>query len=260
MKIYDLILFAGQSNMAGRGIVTDQWPETAPLMTEGAGVEYRSVSDPGRLHKIEEPFGANENDPEGIYEPGMKTGSMVTAFVNEYYKKTGTPVLAISASKGGSAICEWQGKSDYLSDAVRRYQKAVSYAKENQLCIRHRYVVWCQGETDGDKGTTKESYKNLFRNLLLKIKTAGIEKIFLITIGEYNGGRGYEEAYKKIREAQMELARETEDVILVCDKFREMKDRGLMKDDFHYFQKAYNEIGQAAGKTAGIFVCDLEEK
>ena len=58
----------------------------------------------------------------------------------------------------------------------------------------------------------------------------------------------------------MELARETEDVILVCDKFREMKDRGLMKDDFHYFQKAYNEIGQAAGKMAGIFVCDLEEK
>lgn len=85
MKTYDLILFAGQSNMAGRGISTEKWNEPAPLLLDGAGMEYRAVSDPEHIHKIEEPFGVNENNPNGIYEPGMKTGSMVTAFVNAYY-------------------------------------------------------------------------------------------------------------------------------------------------------------------------------
>ena len=36
MEIYDLILFAGQSNMAGRGIVTDKWPQKAPVLVKGA--------------------------------------------------------------------------------------------------------------------------------------------------------------------------------------------------------------------------------
>lgn len=35
-----------------------------------------------------------------------------------------------------------------------------------------------------------------------------------------------------------------------------MKARGLMKDDFHYYQEAYNEVGTIAGKTAGAFVMD----
>ena len=39
MKTYDLILFAGQSNMAGRGISTEKWNESAPLLLDGAGME-----------------------------------------------------------------------------------------------------------------------------------------------------------------------------------------------------------------------------
>ena len=88
MEIYDLILFAGQSNMAGRGIVTDKWPQKAPVLVKGAGYEYRAITAPDRLCPIEEPFGADENNPDGIFEPGMKNRSMVTAFVNEYYKLT----------------------------------------------------------------------------------------------------------------------------------------------------------------------------
>ena len=33
----DLFMFMGQSNMAGRGITSMQWPEEAPALTEGAG-------------------------------------------------------------------------------------------------------------------------------------------------------------------------------------------------------------------------------
>lgn len=101
---YDLFLFMGQSNMAGRGVTNEKWQQKAPKLIEGAGVEFRAISNPAKLYEIEEPFGVYENNPEGIFEPGMKTGSMVTAFVNAYYEKTGRSILAVSASKGGSVI------------------------------------------------------------------------------------------------------------------------------------------------------------
>ena len=223
MEIYDLILFAGQSNMAGRGIVTDKWPQKAPVLVKGAGYEYRAITAPDRLCPIEEPFGADENNPDGIFEPGMKTGSMVTAFVNEYYKLTHIPVLAVSASKGGSSISEWQGNNDFLSDAIARYRKATEYAQKNHIEIRHKYVLWCQGETDGDRATDIEAYGKLFIN---------------------------------IRNKQLDIAKSMENIVLVCDEFHKMKARGLMKDDFHYYQEAYNEVGKIAGKTAGAFVMD----
>lgn len=93
----------------GRGVTSPQWPETAPALTPGAGYEYRAVSDPGRLYPASEPFGVHENNPDGICEPGMKTGSMVTAFINAYYARTKIPVIGVSASKGGSDIGQWQG-------------------------------------------------------------------------------------------------------------------------------------------------------
>lgn len=64
-KEYDLFLFCGQSNMAGRGITSEEWPEEAPSITPGAGLEYRAISDPECLHPVQEPFGAEENNPEG---------------------------------------------------------------------------------------------------------------------------------------------------------------------------------------------------
>lgn len=94
-QAYDLFLFIGQSNMAGRGVSSPRWPEGAPELTPGAGFEYRSVSAPEQLFPIQEPFGAAENDPNGIFEPGMKTGSLVTAFANAYYAQTHTPIIGV---------------------------------------------------------------------------------------------------------------------------------------------------------------------
>lgn len=91
----DLVLFAGQSNMAGRGSSKD-----APAVEEGGGYEFRAISDPTVLHPIAEPFGVNENKPGGINEEGMKTGSLVSALVKAYHERTGRIIVGVSASKG----------------------------------------------------------------------------------------------------------------------------------------------------------------
>lgn len=248
MKEYDLIIFMGQSNMAGRGVTSEKWPETAPECIEGAGYEFRAISDPTKLYNIEEPFGVNENNPEGINEPGRKTGSMVTSFVNAYYEASGVPVIAVSASKGGSQIASWQGNNDYLTDAACRFTSAVRYCEARNIKLRHRYMVWCQGESDGDAGTERAVYRERFLKMLNTMLSCGVERCFLITIGEYNGSGDIDYTY--IREEQLDIAKTVTEVSLVSNDFHRMKERGLMKDAFHYYQQAYNEVGRIAGKNA----------
>ena len=76
MQSIHMGLFMGQSNMAGRGVAA-----LSPAVTPGMGYEFRAISAPEQLHPMQEPFGERENNPAGVYEPGMKTGSMVSAMV-----------------------------------------------------------------------------------------------------------------------------------------------------------------------------------
>ena len=128
MRTVDLLFFMGQSNMAGRGEAA-----LAPVVAPGMGYEYRAVTDPDTLHPLEEPFGVNENDPAGVYEPGMKTGAMVSSFVNACTAQTGVPVVGVSCAKGGSAIAKWLHGTPYYQDAVRRARKARAFFRQTAI-------------------------------------------------------------------------------------------------------------------------------
>lgn len=248
----DLFMFMGQSNMAGRGIFNEKFNEKAPLLIDGAGYEFRAVSSPDRLFNVEEPFGKMENRAGGIDDGNLKTGSLVTAFVNAYYKNTGIPIVGVSASKGGSRIAQWQPGETYLEDALQRLALAVNYLKSNGYEIRHQYMLWCQGESDGDIAKPMEEYCADFNKMFDKMMEQGIEKCFLIRTGKYNGSNGI--CYSEIRKAQEYIAETNDNVIMVSTLFSKMKEKGLMKDEFHYYQQAYNEVGTDAGEKAAAYV------
>lgn len=252
----DLILFAGQSNMAGRGKAAE-----APGCEIHMGQEFRAVSDPGRLYPIEEPFGEQENNPQGLDDGAKKSGSMVSAFVREYYERTGHTVIAVSASKGGSSSGQWI--EIYASDAANRLQKAREYLKKEQLELAHIYVIWSQGETDGDHGVSAEQYRKNFAVIWEKLKEAGAERCFLIQTGHFNyaaypdglkgvGGKEMDNRYEVIRKAQETLCDEFSDVYMVASFEPYLH---LMKDMFHYKQQVYNEVG----KTAARSIADKEQ-
>lgn len=258
MQTVDLFMFMGQSNMAGRGIVSDAWPEGAPGVPEGWAYEFRAVSSPEQLYELKEPFGVQENRVSGIndvFSDGTlaKTGSMVAAFCNAYYEKLQVPIVAVSASKGGSHIGQWQLESPegYLPDALERYHAAVNFLMKSGYTIRHRYMVWCQGESDGDRQTTSEEYRILFQQLWKNFAPL-VEACFLIRIGDCNIP-GEEEKYREIQDAQMALCN-GEHIVCVSQILKEMQKRGLMKDAFHYYQQGYNECGREAGVRAAEYV------
>ena len=251
MSEVDLILFAGQSNMAGRGAACALFPEKAPAVLPGAGWEYRAVSAPGKLFPIQEPFGVNENNPSGIHET-LKTGSLVSAFVNAYYAVRHVPVVAVSASKGGSVMREWAPGTAYLNDAMARLDAAKAFLIRQGIPIRRTFVVWCQGESDGDAGTEKEAYLSDFDGMLREMNRHGVESLLMIQIGNCNLS-GAEDRYLPMISWQEELARTRERVVMVSRKFAGMRDRGLMKDAFHYYQAGYNDTGEDAGRNAAAF-------
>lgn len=251
----DLFLFMGQSNMAGRGETCDRFPEPAPALTPGAGYEYRAVTAPNCLFPICEPFGKQENRSTGIDDGDRKSGSMVTAFVNAYYERTAVPVVGISASKGGSSIRQWQPDTDFLLDTKARLRSAQQYLTAEHYHIRHTFLLWCQGETDGDHQMNAADYQRYFSAMWQELKSWGVEQCFLIVIGEYNGPNAIN--YHDIQQAQRTLAAQNSDITLVDDSFASMKERGLMKDSFHYYQTAYNEVGRNAGKNAAEYLKNI---
>lgn len=256
-RAMDAILFMGQGNMSGANGDASK----APNLIEGAGYEYRAITDPDTLYVLEEPFGETENregalDDREILE---RRGSLVTAFVNAYYEQTRTPVVAVSASRGSSSLNGWLHKG-LKEDAIARLEAAKICLKKEKIHIRHIYMVWFQGEADVNLQTTAEEYEAGMETLMVAMKEAGVEQCFLIQIGP---DLGKSEQYQAIMDAQLKLCEESEDVTLVSElpaqlNGEDMKDEGRV----HFTQEALNLIGTDAGTNAGVYVkeADKEEK
>ena len=250
-KPVDLIMFMGQSNMAGRGITNSTWPQDAPSVADGIGYEFRAISNPTRLYGVTKTFGYSENVTGAINDGTSKTGSLVPSFMNAYHKVCGIPIVGVSASMGGTSTNEWRPTGALLPDAISRLSTAVSWLTTNGYNIRHKYMAWCQGETDGDNSVSKSTYKTNFTNIFNAMKAEGIEKCFIIRIGEDNASGGND--YTNIITAQNELCKENEDMVMVSTSFASMKARGLMKDSWHYYQEGYNQVGAQAGYWSAIY-------
>lgn len=255
----DLAVFAGQSNMSGRGSAAD-----AVVCDINAGFEYKAISDPATLVRIEEPFGLGEDKEGSIADfnsdgTSKRTGSMVSAVVDEYYRQTGRQLVAVSASIGGSSTAEWLG--NYIYDAVDRLDAAKRFLTRNGIEIGRTFVVWCQGESDGDQKMTAEAYTANTKDIFDFFKQHGAEKCFMVQTGHYNyidypgitkghTGEEWDECYGVIRGAQTAMCSADEDFVLAGSFEPYIED---MKDRYHYYQSAYNAVGQTVGQNIADF-------
>ncbi|MFS0991487.1 sialate O-acetylesterase [Enterococcus casseliflavus] len=249
-KEIDLIVFAGQSNMGGRGTASQ-----APIVKEGVAYEFRAISDPTKLYPVTEPFGAAENKEGGISET-TKTGSLVSSLVNNYYAFANRKIVGISASQGGTRIGQWQSDGTLLPDAIERLNTAVAWLESNEYKIANKWLVWCQGEGDGTIATTAADYKAGLSNMITAFETAGINHTFLIRTGN---NRDDPTKYDVVIQAQTEFCQEEDNTTLIATTFDRFASDGLMKDEFHYLQEGYNRCGQQAGKNLAYYVSSGKE-
>ena len=249
LKEADLILFMGQSNMSGAGGNADEAPE----LIKGAGYEYRAITAPGELHILSEPFGENEHK-EGFLDDRElipRGGSLVTSFVNAYYKQTKERVIAVSASRGSAQISSF---NNYLvEDVIERLEGAKRTMTEQGVNIRHIYMVWFQGETDAYVSTTSDQYIGGMQNLLYTLQPYGVEKCFLIQIGQVQmGGEVIDASY--IQSVQENLCAGDENFVLASTLPKDLSQPPYMEDGVHFTQVGLNLIGEDAGTNAGNYV------
>lgn len=242
-----LIMFMGQSNMAGRGTAAQ-----APPVPPGTAYEFKAITRPDALCPLLEPFGELENNPTGVYEPGMKTGSMVSSFVNAFHEVIQEPIVGVSCAKGGSAIGEWVPDTPYYRDAVARSRACAQWLEHHHIGILKKVMIWCQGCTDGDLRTDPQLYRqNTETFLSAYMSDCGIDTCFLIQIGNH---RDDPNLYVPIQQAQLELAQNNQNIVLVSQSLKTFAKRGLMKDEFHYLQAGYNLVGEEAGRNTAKYI------
>lgn len=250
--LVDLIFFMGQSNMSGCGGDAD----LAPMVAENKGYEYRSVSDPTRLYPITEPFGINENRIGGLMEyPNGKKGSIVSAFVNEYYELTKRKVVAVSISKGETSISDFL-QPDIMADVEERYKFSKSYLQNNGYHIGHIYAVWLQGESDALEGTGYEVYKTKLDDFFRPMFIEGLEKVFIITPGRTID---YKNIYMSIIDAQKQVCKESGYYALATTVLGGVSTE-YMVDMYHYNQHVLNMVGIESAKSLAYYTLNGKKK
>lgn len=251
-KDVDLIFFMGQSNMSGAaGDAT-----LAPYVPEEAGMEFRAVSDPTTLYPITEPFGVNENRPGGLYEfPGAKKGSLVSAFVNEYYKETGRRVIAVSISMGATDMNAWMSPGA-TADVKKRFDTTVSYLKDNGYNVGHMYALWLHGESDAINGTDPEVYRTSLDNVMRPLFIGGVRKVFLIMPGRTID---YIDIFLDIINVQKQICAES-DYYAIATTVLTRISAEYMKDQYHYNQHVLNLVGIEAAKSVAYYTEHNAEK
>ena len=251
-NVVDLIMFMGQYNMSGEGGDAS----LAPKVSEEAGMEFRPISDPTRLYRIEEPFGANENNPSGLNEfPGVKKGSLVSSFVNEYHDLTGRRVIAVSASMSNADMDIWTSEG-VMTDVRQRLENSVSYLENNGYKIGHIYGLWLHGEADGLKGSTADSYKNSLEKIMTPMFKAGLEKLFVITPGRTID---YTDIYHTIVESEIDLCKKNNHYAIATTVLSKVSTE-YMVDQYHYNQHVLNYVGQEAAKSVAYYTQNNVEK
>lgn len=164
MKEKLLVLLVGQSNMSGRGFLTEEDITEIPGLTAiRRDFQWMPAVDPFNFDRLNMLGLSDASDPFevrglalcGKQRCGVGPGRTFGRLLLEH--SPGKEVGLIPASIGGTAIASWlPGGKDKGSDA-RPYDDSIILAKEAMKEGKIVAVLWHQGESDASQNT--ENYQ-----------------------------------------------------------------------------------------------------
>lgn len=176
---YDLFLCIGQSNMAGRGRLTEETADTiSGVYLFNADDEFEKAANPlNRYSTIRK-------------ELGMQGVGPSYGFSKKIVARTGHKVGLVVNARGGSSILSWEkgAKDGYYEEALCRIKSAM---KHGTL----KAVLWHQGESDAARS---EAYKEHVKNLIANFrKDLNLPDLFLV-VGEIASWASNEQKAERI--------------------------------------------------------------
>lgn len=130
----DIYLCIGQSNMAGRGELTEEYADTLDNVW--------LLNSDGEMEPASNPLNKYSSIRKDLKLQGV---GPAWSFAGTIADETGNPVGLVVNARGGSSIDSWlKGSEDgYYEKALERVRQALKYGTL-------KAVIWHQGETDVD--------------------------------------------------------------------------------------------------------------
>ncbi len=171
MKEKRLVLLVGQSNMSGRGYLTDDDIFEIPGLTAiRRDFQWMPAIDPFNFDRLNllglsesaDPFEVRGTTLCGKQRCGVGPGRTFGRLMLEKFPDK--EVGLIPASIGGTPVAAWlPGGKDNWSDAYP-YDDSIILAKEAMKCGKIVAVLWHQGESDAAENT--ENYKDKLKTVI----------------------------------------------------------------------------------------------
>jgi len=217
-----VFIMAGQSNMAGRGIVE---PEDT--------ISYKrilSINKEGQVIIAKEPLHFYEPDRTGL-DCGL-------SFAKTLLKKTpgNISLLIIPTAVGGSSIRQWLGDSVYRDVKLfSNFLAKVEIAKQNGVI---KGILWHQGESDANEKDIP-LHKERLGLLFSKFRTAAGNNELPVLLGELGSFSDNPVNFDLINKAIHEYTAEDKNSCVISTK--DLKDKG---DHLHFNSEGQRTMGK----------------
>ena len=166
-----LVLLAGQSNMSGRGYLTQEDITEIPgLSAIRRDFKWIPAVDPFNYDRLSMLGLADSNDPfevtglavNGTRRAGVGPGRTFGKYMKQYFPDR--EIGLIPASIGGTPVAAWlPGGKDAWSDA-HPYDDCLKLAREAMKTGHIVAILWHQGETDAANRTP--DYKKMLKTVV----------------------------------------------------------------------------------------------
>ncbi|MBC7917922.1 MAG: sialate O-acetylesterase [Rhodoferax sp.] len=167
----DLYLLAGQSNMAGRGIVTEQDREASPLVV--------SLSATGLWIPAQEPLHFDKPSLVGV-GPGLAFGKAMAAALPP---SSGRRIGLVPCAVGGTSVALWEPGARHTDTGRLPLDDTLTRIRQASAAGRWRGLLWHQGESDCNEAAAP-AYAQRLAALIARLRVATGSPALPVAIGQ----------------------------------------------------------------------------
>ena len=221
-----VFILAGQSNMAGRGLVEPQ--DTIP------SERIFTISKEGEIIIAKEPLHFYEPSLTGL-DCGLSFGRNIIEQVPDSIS-----VLLIPTAVGGSSISQWLGDSIH-----RNVQLLTNFKQKVNLGKKYgeiKGILWHQGESDANNNDIP-LYKNRLTELIVKFREIIGNENLPVLIGFLGSFSDNNENWQRINE-QIRLYASTDSNTIIINT-SDLSEKG---DKIHFNSVGQRILGQRFAK------------
>ncbi|MBQ8163597.1 MAG: sialate O-acetylesterase [Clostridia bacterium] len=220
-------LMIGQSNMAGRGDVSD----IAPIESDSL-----LVLRMGRWQQMRRPVNPDRGAFTGFFKSGV---CLAESFAQGLQKHTGAKIGLIPCADGGTCLDEWV-KGSLLFD------HAVAMARLAMRTSRLSGIIWHQGESDAREAEKVSEYKEKFIKMINDLRSELKLPTLPVVIGELSHDLGENALSWRFENRHLELNRILNKIPSELEWCRIAHSDGLdlMSDGLHFDSRSLYILGE----------------